>query len=194
MRDKVTIAEKLGIALAEGIATLPILALGRASVSLDKYTLAVRLLGDSASIGAPALLRYWLVGESIREAVLAAETMCKVMFHNQRRKDRQTLAAEVVRYWGDDECRGCNGLKWLPAKGAPSLSSTQCPDCRGLGKRYRPWDDVPTRPANPSQEEVERYYVDLARAKAKSRQADRLLVALDEVVRELARATDAMMR
>jgi hypothetical protein len=42
-------------------------------------------------------------------------------------------AAAVVRYWLDQTCRSCGGLKWQLVAGAPSLSNKPCRACGGSG-------------------------------------------------------------
>lgn len=39
----------------------------------------------------------------------------------------------VIRYWLDQTCGSCHGLKWQLIPGTPALSNRVCPVCRGSG-------------------------------------------------------------
>jgi hypothetical protein len=43
------------------------------------------------------------------------------------------VAAEVVKYWLDQSCPSCDGLKFRQIPGTPSLSNRVCPSCQGSG-------------------------------------------------------------
>lgn len=47
--------------------------------------------------------------------------------------DAQTKAAGTIRYWLDQTCRTCHGLKWQLIPGAPALSGRPCRHCGGSG-------------------------------------------------------------
>lgn len=47
--------------------------------------------------------------------------------------DPVEVAAAVIKYWLDQHCTACDGLKWKLVPGAPVLSSRQCHVCHGSG-------------------------------------------------------------
>lgn len=48
-------------------------------------------------------------------------------------EDPERTAGAVIKYWLDQTCSGCDGLKWKKAPGAPALSSRMCHACDGTG-------------------------------------------------------------
>ncbi len=48
-------------------------------------------------------------------------------------EDPERTAGAVIKYWLDQTCNGCDGLKWKKAPGSPSLSAKMCQACTGTG-------------------------------------------------------------
>lgn len=181
MRDVKTIEEKLGVALSNGIIGYKeggsnldvVMAFGMAAAGLGERSLSVKLLGEnsiSRSL-ATALLRFWLLGDCAKEAIYAAERMDMVLNAKDRTRFRIARARLVLDYWIAEECLSCEGRKWVSIPGTPTLSDVECPACKGTGKKAKPWE-----------------------RDTHADKADRLLAKLDEVVREVARATDWKLR
>lgn len=74
----------------------------------------------------------------------------------QRREQEQQLeyhraaakASEVVRYWLDQTCKACCGLRWQLVPGAPALSGRTCTECKGRGVSEVPHEEQGKRLAN----------------------------------------------
>lgn len=47
--------------------------------------------------------------------------------------DPERTAGAIIKYWLDQTCNGCDGLKWKKAPGSPSLSAKMCQACDGTG-------------------------------------------------------------
>lgn len=47
--------------------------------------------------------------------------------------DPENVAPAVIKYWLDQNCGACGGLKWKLVPGTPSLSNRQCHVCHGSG-------------------------------------------------------------
>ena len=60
-----------------------------------------------------------------REVVRQAEIWCIA--------DSASVVPAVIKYWLDQNCHACGGLKWKVVPGAPSLSNRACHACRGSG-------------------------------------------------------------
>jgi hypothetical protein len=57
-------------------------------------------------------------------------------------------AAVIVRFWLDQTCRTCGGLRWQMVPGSPSLSNRPCPACAGKGVAEVPHQEQGKRLAN----------------------------------------------
>jgi hypothetical protein len=62
--------------------------------------------------------------------------------------EAQAKASATVRYWLDQACGGCHGLKWQPIHGAPALSNRPCRVCGGTGFAQAPHGQEGKRLAN----------------------------------------------
>lgn len=47
--------------------------------------------------------------------------------------DPVPTAGAIIKYWLDQTCNGCDGLKWKRAPGSPALSNRLCTACGGTG-------------------------------------------------------------
>lgn len=65
------------------------------------------------------------LGEARREVALQA-----MKWHMP---DPIPTAGAVIKYWLDQTCNACDGLKWKKAPGSPSLSNRMCTACSGTG-------------------------------------------------------------
>lgn len=63
-------------------------------------------------------------------------------------QDAEGKAAATLRYWLDQTCGGCHGLKWQPIPGAPALSNRPCRACGGSGFAHVPHGQEGKRLAN----------------------------------------------
>lgn len=57
-------------------------------------------------------------------------------------------ASEVVRFWLDQTCRACFGLRWQLVPGAPALSNRMCTECNARGVSQVPYGEQGKRLAN----------------------------------------------
>jgi len=57
-------------------------------------------------------------------------------------------AGAVIKYWLDQTCNTCDGLKWKKTAGAPSLSNRVCHACGGTGIGQPPHGDEGRRLLN----------------------------------------------
>ncbi len=62
--------------------------------------------------------------------------------------DAQTKASVIVKYWLDQTCHPCAGLKWRAVPNAPALSNRLCPSCGGTGLSMVPYGSEGKRLAN----------------------------------------------
>jgi hypothetical protein len=115
---------------------------------LAKYRGAVEAAeGDAAKMTAQAVLN------SIITEVEA-----------RRREEREaeverarTKAAEVIRYWLDQTCQGCDGRRWQTIPGSPGLSNKVCHVCGGTGIAPVPHQQHGRKLANHMDQCVHRY-------------------------------------
>lgn len=63
-------------------------------------------------------------------------------------EDAVTKVPSIVAYWLDQTCTHCHGLKFLPAPGAPALSTKACRACDGTGVARVPHGSDGRRIAN----------------------------------------------
>jgi hypothetical protein len=92
---------------------------------LKRMRAAVEAAGEDeeAAAAARATLVHWQAEvEKHRQAERRAE------MHRATEK-----AAAVIRYWLEQGCPSCNGLKWQLIPGTPSLSGRPCKVCGGSG-------------------------------------------------------------
>jgi hypothetical protein len=66
-------------------------------------------------------------------------------------------AAAVVKYWLNQNCRGCDGRKWQLIPGSPSLSNKMCRVCQGSGVAEVPHGQDGRKLANHLDQCVHRY-------------------------------------
>lgn len=52
--------------------------------------------------------------------------------------DPSDCARDVLAWWLDHSCPGCNGRRWLMVPDTPHLSGKACPACHGSGERAVP--------------------------------------------------------
>ena len=45
-----------------------------------------------------------------------------------------SLTDDIILFWMNDVCKGCNGLRFTLIKGTPNLSKDPCESCGGSGK------------------------------------------------------------
>lgn len=69
----------------------------------------------------------------------------------------RTKAAEVIRYWLDQTCQGCDGRRWQTIPGSPGLSNKVCHVCRGTGIAPVPHQQHGRKLANHLDQCVHRY-------------------------------------
>lgn len=62
--------------------------------------------------------------------------------------DPVPTAGAVIRFWLDQTCNACDGLKWKRTPGAPSLSNRMCTTCNGTGISSIPYGQDGRRLAN----------------------------------------------
>lgn len=65
-----------------------------------------------------------------------------------RMEDAHAKAAAVIRYWLDQTCSSCHGLKWQITPGSPALSNRMCKACQGSGIASIPHGQEGRRIAN----------------------------------------------
>jgi hypothetical protein len=104
---------------------------------------AMGWVGRKNPLGA-AMLRASVSGEQQETAVADAVALR----YCQRMRDRWHLgkaegfwlrfAATAVKLWRAPHCTQCDGLKFQPIAGTPTLSATACPHCKGTGMAQYP--------------------------------------------------------
>lgn len=62
--------------------------------------------------------------------------------------DPVPTAGAVIKYWLDQTCNACDGLKWKKTPGAPALSNRLCNACQGTGVGQVPAGQEGRRLAN----------------------------------------------
>lgn len=212
MREPRSIEEKLGIALSNGRIGYKdtytdldvVMALGMAVAGLEDGSVSVRMLGENAISRslASSLLTYWLIGERAQDAHYAAERIVRTIDARNGRRGAtrvRDVAHEVLWFWTNEECWSCHGVKWELIEGTPTLSDKPCAACHGSGKRERPWlsreTHMPARkPGQTDKERAEEWERSKRLARDQARRSDQLLVKLDEIVREVARAAGERLR
>lgn len=65
-----------------------------------------------------------------------------------RISDPEIKAAAVVKFWLDQTCHPCAGLRFRPIPNAPALSNKVCPTCSGSGLSQVPYGAEGKRLAN----------------------------------------------